>query len=254
MKKSVRVLARYKAAEITRGPIVALLEPTSVLVHLSKTRAARRYTLRGVPGKRLHVVVQEIFHNGEVPVIEICRKYGRYDGHSQLQLCFRTLPAHQTLQLEAARFAANVSGGRWDVRILDPVSLTDRQRWYFNMLPHVGYSADMRQHKDPFGQIVVWHAQRWFRHLWDHHREDVLQLAASFWPEQDAPTKAELNRAASRALYQLSRELGWVKLTQKQQAKRGLAAAWQKAVDAYGHPTGCGEHTLSAAHGHAAGV
>jgi hypothetical protein len=56
---------------------------------------------------------------------------------------------------------------------------------------------------------------------------------------------------ASRDLYHLARQLGWKKLTAREQQKHGIDAMWirQERIMSGGNQTGCGQYTEEAARG-----
>ena len=108
-------------------------------------------------------------------------------------------------------------------------------------------------------RIVYWHVHRFFGHLLDRpgsdkRPDDIEVLVPALSAECEALTLAEANRLVSRALYRLSREQGWRKLTLREQEKLGLTgrqwwpeSAYAAAHARLGNPTGAGEWTLRAA-------
>jgi hypothetical protein len=68
--------------------------------------------------------------------------------------------------------------------------------------------------------VVV--AKMRFPFLWEHHREDVMQLAEVLrWSHPDGATA---RTAADRELYRLARDLGWRR--DARGIPRGKAAPW----------------------------
>ena len=103
------------------------------------------------------------------------------------------------------------------------------------------------------GDIIRWHARRYFTHL---PAEEVEAIALSFAPPASS-SLAAANREAERLLYVAARAGGWHKLTLRERRRLRLSeeSAWVRdsvyaaAQVAFGSPTGCGEATLRAAAG-----
>ena len=87
---------------------------------------------------------------------------------------------------------------------------------------------------DDLSKIIGHHWRSWYTHLTD---QDQMREFCDGWEREllfDSRwgdyTLAEINRMASRALYRLSRDLGWRKLTREERARLGLsqhAKQWQ---------------------------
>lgn len=105
-------------------------------------------------------------------------------------------------------------------------------------------------------KIIGYHWRKYFTHLRDQEnvREFCDTWAATMLPKakEEKMSLNQLNREASRALYRLSRDLGWRKLTRRESVHLGIdGQQWQhetKLASIY-HATGAGEATLRAANG-----
>lgn len=131
--------------------------------------------------------------------------------------------------------------------------------------PHVDDLRMLRSDLEDYAlaRVAGWHWRRFYPFLTDQEQMrawcDAWAAEVQASGEANRWTLAEANRAASRALYRLARDLGWTKLTADQRAELGYpdgAGQWQRSdevgaliarIRSIGSPTGCGEGTLTAA-------
>lgn len=243
MKKPVKIIATYRienpwSYEFGLSPE---LEKTETTVHLSPSCICSRYTFRGVPAGLIDIVIDNRLFNaipdGWECIVQVVRKEGRYDGKERDRLVFRLLPSHQCHQYEQVDML--VYNGY--VGLLDRESDTRFERKYELLRSNLQDDYDPRA-------IILWHWTRYYQHI---PYEDASALADEWavteFNAHSEWTLAEANRSASRALYKLSRCLGWRKLTLRERRKLGQAdnsPQWQR-TDTIGTTTGCGEYTLS---------
>lgn len=251
MKKPIEVILRARIVDI--DPILALLEKTEDIAILSKRCACRKYTIRGVPAKKIDVLVSldalSPMDARDTLIIEISHKQGRYDGNWRKRITLRRLPGHQAKHLP----------------LVSPVISTIESD---QLTIAIGQWADtfqtLRSSLDGYHlpRILMWHWRRYYPHL--HDTDAVCELANS-WAEEISQeikekhwTLAEANRSASRALYRFSREMGWRKLTLREREKLGFSVQWvteEQVTKRYielgmaEHASGCGEYTLNSAKG-----
>jgi len=226
------------------------LEPTHDPVWLSPTCRCKRWTLRGVPGRVVDVIVDERITCGEAPdgydlVCSVVRKPGRFDGATRDRLAFRAMAMRETGRLAHGAVTMEETDAAISISIRRP----GMRGWKGE---YARLRSDLSDYDLP--RIVVWHWRRYYAML---PAEDVYALADSMtWLPDGAPTLAEANRAASRALYRLARDMGWRKLTARERAALGLRSMWVREEDyAAAHarrqsllsPTGAGEATILAA-------
>jgi hypothetical protein len=273
MSKSVSTLARYRVNLPAR--YLGLLERTHDPVRIRKTLYGR-YTFRGVPGREVDVIIAEaaLAHRDDDAVVlevsdqrphqlppalqdvvlEVGEKAGKYDGALRRRYAIRQWPRDRLDEIPWADLrilhedAEDGQPGALVV-IVRPrdggPTITDQFRVLRGNLE--GYDLS---------RIIGWHWRRYFTHLTD---QDRVRAFANAWEaevtasgEAASWTLAEANRAASRALYRLSREIGWRKLTAEERAALGFppdAGQWQREAEVAARysATGCGEATLMAA-------
>jgi len=220
--------------------MIGELVPTDDWVMLGKHSSGRRHTVKGIPGKRLDVIVEELSRpNQDGWVLEIGTKEGRFDGAVRVRLCIRRHnPGIQHMDLvpvswetdgPAVRLVVDGETIFQDIRIQTTLEAYNLQR------------------------IVMWHWRRYYQML---PEDRVRQIAATFELEHRGRSDwglAEANRAASRILYRLARAAGWRKLTLREQGVCGVTGQWHREEDLDrvrpGHRSGCGEETLVEASG-----
>lgn len=245
---SFQLLYRYLIAS---NPFAGLLEATHDNVIVGR-RTLRRYTLRGVPARRVDVLVDEEAIAAERPLcLEVGEKAGRYDGAIRRRYTVR----RHAPSLDAPPCEIAVSAS--DTLVSIDFSPSYGVPWFerFDRLP-----SDLQAYN--LARVCMWHARRYYTHL--RVEEDCVGEFADAWAadarasgESDTWTLAEANRAASRALYRLSRSLGWRKLTLRERTKLGLHAESQwvsdevvaRAWERLGSLTGCGDETIEQARG-----
>lgn len=257
-------LADWPAILATLAP---LWEPIGPTVWLSRECRCQRLALVGVPAKRVDIVADYRLLDGTADpqsgiLVEVGEKAGRFDGSVRTRL---TVRAMRTGDLEGRYYADEtgscrvITTGSLHVEALDPgertphgvisLALSDETGavvWtedYARLRPELATDQDS-------ARLLGWHATRYFTHLpW----EEVQALADS-WSPTPGCSLAQANREAERALYRLSRDLGWHKTTLRERRKLGLDSASWVASSTYdaaqarlGHPTGASEATLLAA-------
>lgn len=244
--------------------ILPELEITKDVVWLSRASRFDRRTIRGVPAKRVDVLVQEGFAGG-LAIVEVARKAGRFDGAARDRITIRDAatrinPRHATTLGEQMRRMGLIAGG---ARVF-PLSFERSDDGCYCRLT-IGDPADPCWHKEwgslrwtpessaDLRRIVEWHASRYYRHLSDDQVDDACAMFVS--GARTIGTLAERNREASRALYEVARQAGWRKLTLREQGRLGLTGQWHRdevVLAALAVRRGCaagvGEATLRAGH------
>jgi len=217
--------------------------------------------MRGVPGKRLDILVdQRLEANESVHPLgciqfSVVRKFGRYDNAERCRLAMRMIPQSATKEHE-----------RCHLSIADlPSTLERPEGWRIDVTSDLGVVRWTRQFDrlkselseyDP-ERIIMWHWTRYFRHLAHEIAEQTGKVwSLTEWAQHASEwTLAEANRSASRALYRASREAGFRKTTLRERLRLGLAeysGQWHRVdniptID--GNTTGCGQATIQAAAG-----
>lgn len=184
------------------------IEKTEDRVWLSRTVCCDRYTLRGVPAKRLDVIVQQGLDLTGPCLVEVVTKAGRFDGATRPRISVR----EDNPSIPSERGSISCSWAEDGIRI--DVTRQAGPAWCWEGVP-------LRSQMDDYcpARLVTWHWTRYYQHI--PYEPDVRALAESF---QIVPgeTLAEANRRASRDLYRLARDLGWRKLTLRDQQRYGL--------------------------------
>ena len=260
MKKPIEITLRTIVPCADVDALLGPLEWTADKVHLSPTQSGQRATFRGVPARRVDVVVVDGYAlrhvsrtettDSPVCIVEVGRKAGKYDGAERDRITIRPWQRAQAREIRAAGAdAVQVTGeetattGRLIVRAGRTVDIevgtVDGSGWersYGRLRWEPDAAIDA-------GRVILWHWTRYYRHLreadardlastwtWPPEAPSWVQSAAAIaagMPEDEARaprpvTLAEANRAASRALYDLSRQLGWRKLTLRERERLGL--------------------------------
>lgn len=214
-------------------------EPTAKVVWMGHATRCRQGTIRGVPAKRVDFVVDENLQDGPA-VLEVGAKTGMFDGATRCRFALRApLPGLVgAVHPPEGRLSLAFSPTRVEVRVaLDGEGEAAEHRTY--TFERARYTLDVSK---SLRHMVMWHWQRYYRHL---SLAQAARVACDF-AVAAGTSLTEANRAASRALYEASREVGWRKLTLREQRKFGVTGQWHLVVQ-LGSPTGCGEYTLSAA-------
>lgn len=215
MSKGATVIGRYIIPS-TRS-LHELVERTEDTIWITKNICAQRYTIRGVPGKRFDVVAQQGLSVDDFSIVEVVEKSGKYDGSIRQRLTIRQCDL-SLICLEGYMEVSYEDNKLFSVSINN--SMDESPEWTFETVP---LRARLRDYS-PF-RLVRWHWSRYFNFLsW----EDVEGLAKSFTVDWYGETLAEANRRASRGLYDLARQLGWRKLTLKEQERLELTGAWHR--------------------------
>ncbi|HYE79233.1 MAG TPA: hypothetical protein VEI97_14715 [bacterium] len=210
---------------------------------LSKTTVCDRFTLRGVPAKQIYVLAEQAVDlsvQGDL-CVEIGRKLGRYDREETSVLTIRRFRAGMPAPGGTATILATESEVQVDLQVVGGASWRRAFRRLRSDLND--YSAE---------RLILWHFWRYYTHLLPE-LEEVQKFAAT-WTIPGGMGLAEANRCASRCLYDLSRALGWRKLTLRERGKLGFdedAAQWQRISECERRysVTLCGEATTCSSYG-----
>lgn len=248
------VITRGRVGPMQVAAFVDHLEWTEATVWLSREARCRRATLRGVPARRVDVLVDQRILDGapadprDLLVAEVGLKAGRYDGAQRPRIALRQVRGSCARDWPALDLRVTIEPGTERVPEAITVRLGD---WS-------GSWDRMRMTLDPdgAGRIIAWHWSRWYSHL---PQADVQWLLDTWGPSEGA-TLAEANRQASRVLYKASTLAGWRKVTLRERRRIGLdddEPQWQRverldelrALRAGYSTAGVGEHTLAAARG-----
>lgn len=235
-----------------------------------------RLTFRGVPARIVDVAVPRDLppefpvSDGEprrkALVLEIGRKVGRYDGAERLRLNVRQWSGYRSdgtpQQCGADGRQQPIPQGRvYFVRATDLLLVT--VVWAGGSWAHEFPCLRSSLHDYDISSIVFWHRENYYQFLPYDEVESVAREFAARKEEFVASgiTLAEANRAASRELYRLARNLGWRKLTLREREMYRLDGQWHRVEEIsrrrvdMGYPplsaTGCGQYTLDAANGRA---
>ena len=228
----------------TPDALIGVLERTEDVVRVGRSAVCRRHTIRGVPGRVVDVLVAEDLRDparADLRIVtQVARKAGRYDGAMRDRITVRRWSAHQADRLTRADIAVTMTGERVTVAI-GGWSAT------YRALP-----ADLDRRS--LARVMMWHWRRYYSHLDDG---DEIRALADEWEQEvrelgldERWTLAEANRAASRRLYEISRERGWRKLDARQRARYDAPAMWvtdewiARRRAELGHPTGASEASL----------
>ena len=248
-KDRPNILHRFLLGQDPRETILPHMESTSEQVWAGKY-LCDRFTFQGVPGKKVDVLVENNprFDTWGLQVVE---KIGRFDGAIRRRYCFRTVPASEK-DWWTGEMSLKKTEGHISLSIQPVAGDIFTETW-----------ECLRANLDDYNiaRVWMWHYRRFYHHLWDCLDNEQAKDLADQWchsvyesGEAQNWTLAEANRAASRDLYKTSREMGWTKLTKRERSRFGLESAQQwhptDKIDALrksckGHPTGCGEFTLS---------
>jgi len=206
----------------TLAPLLAECERTADVVWLSRSCECDRYTLRGVPAKRIDVLVEHRlatvagiasidFHDRVVA--SITNKSGRFDGATRPRLVVRVVRGSDLVVCDATGHATGrIPSGRLDVEATPNgahgsvrVTLSDvfDIRWDQTF---ARLRSDLGDYSP--GRLIWWHARRYYGFLVEVAGDDVRALADS-WQAPGEATLAEKAVAASRELYRLARDLRW---------------------------------------------
>jgi hypothetical protein len=244
-------IVQYKLSDTN---IHDFLDRTGDVVWLTKACRCDRYTLRGVPAKRIDVIIDDTkgipdsHRPGYVWVVDIRKKSGRFDGRERTRITLRLRQSHQVADLPIADLYVEETLTR-AIRIY--LEIGAQLRWEET---HQQLRSDLRDY-DP-QRIVMWHWNRYYRHLDYTTASQVAELwaAGEFAANKNEWTLAEANRSASRALYRASRDEGWRKLTIRERIALGLSGTgqWHRSdtlASRTGTKTGCGQYTIESASG-----
>ena len=264
---------RFQISPENVEQVRAVCRPSQCFSWVGKVNL-RIHTFRGVPGKHVDLLFADRYRAGEpyyaaprsgqenfkwLLVCDVGRKEGRFDGAERWRITFRDLPpfAEAHAPIPHGRMMVDEIAGETAV-IAHWGQGRERDAWTCGF-PRLEWAPSAGT--DYVG-ILIRQAQMYFRHLWPSEEAEVRALAESWASlpstvgEQDIN---QLNRDASAALYDLSRNLGWTKCTLAMRERYGLgadAAQWQRAdridrlrAERLGIAQGVGEYTLTAGNG-----
>lgn len=185
--------------------------------HLVPTSIPGKYTLSGVPGNKCDVLISDRLSPDWAIVLEIGKKEGKYNGALRTRFSFRKWSRN-------ARYY-NGPGNNQVVIQHDTISVivnSDKLIVAGRTFTAIQFDR-LKSNLDGYtmSSVIMWHWNRYFKFL--PHRK-VLALANTF--ERNNPalrqgTLAEANRLANRDLHKLANDLGWHKLTLKEQKRYG---------------------------------
>ncbi|HXQ33580.1 MAG TPA: hypothetical protein VN843_06120 [Anaerolineales bacterium] len=249
----VTLLYRYRVPIDQLKEVMNLLDPTEDGVSIRGTKYGR-YTFVGVPGRICDVIVTDSLKNtlDEEVVLEVSEKTGKYSGNKRRRFAFRQWPKAKILDIQPRNLTISNTKECIEISVSSRSRLTSDEE-----ITIVERFEKLRSNLKGYdiGAIMMWQYRRYFQHL---QVSDVTTLAVTwqFEVDRETCTLSMANRSASRALYKLSKELGWSKLTLREQIKLGVYGQWHhesELIPIYskmlGHPTGCGEATVRAASG-----
>lgn len=246
-------LHRFRVSIDDAECILSMCESTADPVWLSRHVICDRYTLRGVPGRLVDLIADRTLlsphDERDCVVMEIGRKTGRYDGAERLRICLRWQQGHQCRGIPEVVVGFTGDPGEYvGLQAITGDDVLWGESWACLRSDLAGYDLP---------RVLTWHWARYYRHL-DCGDVDAVATAwaEEFRGEHPEATLAEANRSASRALYRLSRDLGWRKTTLRERTRLGIdgpgqwyRAEWCEARKLERSATGCGQYTLDAAQG-----
>jgi len=249
MKKPIEIDLLGKISTDDFDRFLEYLESTEDFVWLSKTIRCRKYTLRGVPASVVDVLIDDNIDRwpNDPMVVELSKKTGKYDGQLRDRITIRRRQAHQVADIPHICLRCDLDASKLDVVIRLTIGAERRE--------YATLRSDLNDYS--LARIVMWHWRRYYIHLVDG---DMIRAFADHWAIEQSEsaqrwTLAEANRAASRALYRLSRDEGWRKLTLREREKYDIRSQWVRnemyaaAVSKrIGNALGVGEYTLYVAH------
>lgn len=268
MAHDMRVMERVLVPHGTAEAVRPLLERTEDCVHVGK-ETCDRYTLRGVPARLIDVLVTRRLDLSQPDadneffrplVVEIGRKAGRFDGAERWRLCLRLWSSRQNQWADEQNVMHPVHVGGTLAVAAVPNAVVVTVAWadgsWVQVFPAL--RSDLAQYD--LRKIVLWHYERYYRFLAYADAEALANSFEASHPELRTLTLAEANRLASRDLYRLARDLGWRKLTQREQTALRMDSQWVRGEEAAEraaqmglsrqcYRTGAGQYTHEAAAG-----
>lgn len=198
-----------------------------------------KYSLPDVPRKRLQIAVAHALDYGETVVCDICNNEIGGDRLSIYNVSTRYRPPLADFRLIKDVDEGDDDLGRW---------------WLFASWEggsFVRSYSPIRTLIVPGSEqnILMWHWRNFYSV--PIPEQDALALSNEFVHilTVDSITKLnEANRVASRMLYRLARQLGWRKLSTREQKKKGIDVPWVRQDTMHNH-SGSGEFSIRAANG-----
>lgn len=211
--KPERIL-RVRANSVQSLP----LERTNDVTWFSKTVCCDRYTLRGVPAKRVDVLLHPNYN-----IIEICKKKGKFDSQERDQIVLR--PLQDTSGLRDADLYYSMTDETIQINIVSAWGKVHDILWTktYNRL-----KSKLDEYNPE--SIILWHWRRYYSFL----EYEIVKSVANEWVLTEWKsewTLAEANRSASRMLYRVARQEGWRKYTEREKRKNGIpldSPCWQR--------------------------
>lgn len=250
--------------------VEAELVPMAEHVWLNRQTRCRKHHLRGVPAAWLTVLVDDRWTAGEelpYPIqwcVELCDRIGRYDGSVRPQITVRGLPPHTCRDYLTADLI--VDRQETTTRVSIDTGCDEPDAGLLGISPEFRWSMNLQRLAETLDnyeldRIYWWHWTRYYRI--PVPRRDAEERLADWIADLTMAMAsqpmglAEANRHASRWLYRLARQLGWRKLTKREQDKLGLSGPWHREEacplrdDPQGRwsSSGCGRYTIESAKG-----
>lgn len=255
-RENLNLLGRYAVGQESVAALTSWREGApGDRVYLSRNTICDRFGLRGVPRKRVDVLIEQ---RGPLAVLELASKHGKFDGAERPRMTLRRYNVGMG-PLPTAKIEILADSGGIEIAILsaDPAVRLAGLPWARRFAT---LSASIQDYN--LARVVMWHWRRYYQHL----PEEVVRQAADVWALTavgralaEEWTLARANQEASRELYRLSREEGWRKLTLREREKLGhpekgqwqrdeTVVAWMAAASPALISMGVGERTVRWAH------
>lgn len=236
-------------------------------VWLNRQTRCRKHHLRGVPAAWLTVLIDDRWWTpDDRPLdywcVELVDKLGRYDGFARPQIALRLLPSHTCRDYVVADLV--VDRQEKMTRVAIDTGCEEPDSGLLGISPEIRWSMNFQRLEESLdnydlARIFWWHWTRYYRvpvprrdaeeRVADWLADITMQMAS------EPMGLAEANRHVSRWLYRLARQLGWRKLTKREQDKLGLSGPWHREEecplrdDPQGRwsKSGCGRYTIESA-------
>lgn len=197
-------------------------ESTSREVWISKLVKGSVVGLPGVSTGDLDIIIADDFvipqNVKDVQVCEVMEKIGKFDGAMRIRICLRRLPGHQTNNLPVVDLVIPEENA---IPCTVKVQSEGSDIWLYKFVRYSHTLTDPQK----AGNIIKWHWSRYYNFL---QHSDITDLEMTFHCQVLNLTLSEANRLASRLLYARARELGWSKLTLREQKRFGLSGQWHR--------------------------
>lgn len=226
-KLEARVIVTPEMVESVRAECT----PTEKIVWLTDKRngnnKSRVHTFKGVQGRLIDLLLPDRIPS--VVALDVGRKIGSFDGERRWRLTFSNWEGYP-------RWMEGTNGqhpkdGRVKLESFSENDLAVVVLWQGGMWAQSFTRLTYKPRDENKKGIFLWQ----FQHFYDFLRWEDVRAAADYWellPSTAACNDlAELNRSASRMLYDMARREGWKKITLKDKHRFGLAPSspqWQR--------------------------